>query len=84
MLHPAIIKTLAGNMTSYYHFSMSEVLLHALGNCTLAYAAAAVMWCLVERPVATLTEAAMPKPRPPLALPLVDVEADKSEKLEAS
>lgn len=61
LLHPVVIKQLAANMVSYFHFSLSEVLLHAVCHSALAYVAAAVMWCLVERPFATLVEAAVPK-----------------------
>jgi len=64
LLHIVVIKVLAANMAGYYYYSMSEVLLRAFGHCTLAYAASVVMWCLVERPFATLVDAAMPKRQP--------------------
>ena len=70
LLHPIVIKTLAGNIVSYLNFSMSEVLMHAFAHCSLAYGAAAVRWCLVKRPFQTLTEAAVPESRPQVAQPM--------------
>merc|ERR1712083_635513 len=61
LMHPVIVKTLAGNMVSYFNYSTNEVVLHAFGHSTLSYAAAIAMWCLVEKPFATLSEAMMPK-----------------------
>jgi peptidoglycan/LPS O-acetylase OafA/YrhL len=63
LLHPIVVKTFAGNMVSYFTYSVSEVTLHAFCHAALSYAAAMCLWCLVEKPFATLVEAAMPKPR---------------------
>jgi peptidoglycan/LPS O-acetylase OafA/YrhL len=63
LFHPMVVKQFAANMVSYYHYSMSEVLLHAGCHCALSYAAAVVMWCIVEKPFATLVESAVPKGR---------------------
>merc|ERR1711959_528399 len=48
-------------MTGYFHFSLTQVLMRAFAHCILTYIAAVVMWCLVEKPFATLTDAMMPK-----------------------
>merc|ERR1711939_338242 len=61
LLHIIIIATLGANMTGYFHYSLSEDVLHAFSHFALTYAASVVMWCLVERPCATLTDAMMPK-----------------------
>merc|ERR1712151_864122 len=63
LLHPVVIRMLAGNMTTYFHYSLSEVLLHALGHCAISFGAAIVMWCLVEKPCASLVAAAISKVR---------------------
>lgn len=69
LLHPVIIETMAGNMTSYFHFSTSEILMHAFALVCMSYAGAIVMWCLVEKPFGTLVDATLRKRREPKQLP---------------
>jgi len=64
LLHCAIIRTLAANRVEYFYFSMTDVLVRAIGYCVLSYSSSVLLWCLVERPFATLTDAAMPKRQP--------------------
>jgi len=64
LFHPVIIKTLAGNMLSYFHYSLAEVLLHALSHFVMAYCFAIVVYCIVEKPCGTLVDAALPKKAP--------------------
>jgi peptidoglycan/LPS O-acetylase OafA/YrhL len=61
LLHIVVIKTFAGNMTGFFHYSLSEVLLHAFGFFALTYAASVAMWCLIEKPFAAFTDALVPK-----------------------
>jgi len=64
LVHCAIIRTLAANRVEYFYYSMTDVLVRAIGYCILSYSASVLLWCLVERPFATLTDAAMPKRQP--------------------
>lgn len=61
LLHPVIIKSIAGSSQDYYRFSYAENLYRALSNICLAYSASAILWCLVERPMASLTGFLVPK-----------------------
>merc|ERR1712039_80033 len=67
LLHPIIIKQFAGNMTSYFHYSLAEVYLHAWGHGCLAYGAAIILYCIVEKPCSVLVDAVVPKTRTPVA-----------------
>merc|ERR1712217_658364 len=61
LTHPALIKLLAANATDYYTFSPLDALGRAVWYFVLAYSAAVVTWCLVEKPFATLTGWLVPK-----------------------
>ncbi|XRB13867.1 acyltransferase 3 domain-containing protein [Pseudoscourfieldia marina] len=50
LVHPIIIKCLAGNMTNYYHFSFQDVMHRWCGNSIYSFALAACVFLLVERP----------------------------------
>jgi len=71
LLHPLVINLRCGLAVQYYQFSYWTLFQNLLTDSTLAYAAAAVMWCLVEKPTATLTGFLLAKPtakpRPPAA-----------------
>lgn len=54
-MHPPIIKLLAGNAWDNYTFSPQDVISRASFNFVLAFSAAIVLWCLVEKPFATMT-----------------------------
>lgn len=60
LMHPPIIKLLAGNARDYYTFSYADSLSRASVNLILAYTAATVLWCLVEKPFATMTSWLVP------------------------
>lgn len=62
LLHPLVIKLAAGTSVQYYTFSGMEVCYRFIGNCLMAYASAIALWCLIERPIMTLTTAGL-KPR---------------------
>lgn len=51
LMHPVVIKWFAGTATASYHFSMHYVASSALFNTVCAFALAAVLWLVVERPV---------------------------------
>ena len=55
LLHPVIIKLLAGSAHAYYHFSPQDMFYRWCGNSLLAYGASCCMYLLVERPALTLT-----------------------------
>jgi len=55
LIHPCIIKLLAGNTWDYYTYSPADAISRACLNATLAYCAAICLWCLVEKPCATMT-----------------------------
>merc|ERR1712134_185241 len=59
-MHPPIIKLLAGNARDFYTFSYADSLSRASVNLILAYSAATVLWCLVEKPFATMTSWLVP------------------------
>mmetsp|Transcript_39419 Transcript_39419/g.118037 ORF Transcript_39419/g.118037 Transcript_39419/m.118037 type:complete len:97 (-) Transcript_39419:121-411(-) len=62
-MHPVIIKSLAASSSDYYRFTYAEVFNQSLGYISLAYLASLVLWCLVERPMASLTNLMVPKRR---------------------
>jgi len=63
LVHPIIIKVTAGNADDFYTYSPVEAIQRALFFSVLAYATSAVLWCLVERPFATIVDMALPKER---------------------
>jgi len=58
-----IIKSLAGSSKDYFRFAYAEVFYHSAGYVILAYSASFLLWCLVERPMASLTGFMVPKSR---------------------
>lgn len=54
LVHPVLIKLLAGNATAAVHFSAQDLASRAVANVLCSFAAAAVLYLLVERPVLTL------------------------------
>jgi hypothetical protein len=81
LLHIVVIKTFAGNMSGYFHYSLSEVLLHAFGFFALTYMASVVMWCLIEKPFAALTDALVPKKKPQQSVPSSGLDQKNKEAL---
>lgn len=63
LLHPLVIKLAAGTSVQYYTFSGMEVCYRFVGNCFMAFSSAIALWCLIERPVMTLTSAGLKKPQ---------------------
>lgn len=63
LVHPLVIKLSAANATQYYMFSGMDLFYRWIGNCFCAFSGATVVWCLVERPIMTLTTSAL-KGRP--------------------
>mmetsp|Transcript_15489 Transcript_15489/g.27167 ORF Transcript_15489/g.27167 Transcript_15489/m.27167 type:complete len:619 (-) Transcript_15489:168-2024(-) len=63
LLHPLVIKLAAGTSTQYYTFSGMDLFYRWFGNTAMAYSLAIGLWCLVERPVMTLTTGALKKRR---------------------
>ncbi|CAJ1336319.1 unnamed protein product [Effrenium voratum] len=59
LLHPLVIKLAAGTSVQYYTFSGMELCYRLIGNCCMAYGLAVVLWCLIERPIMTLTTAGL-------------------------
>lgn len=57
LMHPVVIKWFAGTATASYHFSMHYIASCALFNTVCAYALAAVLWLVVERPVMNIESA---------------------------
>ena len=57
LMHPVVIKWLAGTATASYHFSMHYIASCALFNAACAFSLAAVMWLVVERPVMNIESA---------------------------
>merc|ERR1719468_89665 len=55
LCHPLVIKLAGACAVQYYTFSGMDLLTRMSGNVILAYSAAFVVWCLVERPVTTFT-----------------------------
>jgi len=64
LVHPPIIKLLAGNADDFYTFSPMNAMGRASWNIVLAYCSAIVLWCIVEKPCATLTGWLVPKKKP--------------------
>lgn len=62
LLHPLVINLRCGLAVQYYQFSGWTLFQNLLTDSALAYAAAIVAWCLVEKPVATLTGFLIKKP----------------------
>mmetsp|Transcript_21996 Transcript_21996/g.54460 ORF Transcript_21996/g.54460 Transcript_21996/m.54460 type:complete len:331 (+) Transcript_21996:3-995(+) len=54
LLHPVVIKWFAGTATSSYHFSIHYLASASLLNAACAFALAAALWLVVERPIMTL------------------------------
>jgi peptidoglycan/LPS O-acetylase OafA/YrhL len=61
LMHPPIIKLLAANVADYYSWSPQDCLSRTSLNAFLAYGFAVVLWCLVEKPFATMTGWLVPK-----------------------
>ncbi|CAJ1453939.1 unnamed protein product, partial [Effrenium voratum] len=59
LLHPLVIKLAAGTSVQYYTFSGMELCYRLIGNCCMAYGLAVILWCLIERPIMTLTTAGL-------------------------
>lgn len=57
LLHPLVIKGLAGTTHGYYRFGVADLLARWLLNSLLSFGAALALFLLVERPVAALAEA---------------------------
>jgi peptidoglycan/LPS O-acetylase OafA/YrhL len=55
LMHPVIIKLLAGSMDDYYHFGASDVFYRLVGNVLLSFFAAFWVFVLVERPMMTIS-----------------------------
>lgn len=77
LVHPLVIKLAAGVAQQYYYFSGTDIFYRYVGNVLCAFSGATVVWCLIERPVMTLTTAALkrsssaekPPPSPPATEP---------------
>lgn len=63
LFHPLMINFRCGLAVQYYQFTTWTLLQNLLIDSTLAYVCAAVAWCLVEKPAATLTTFLLAKPR---------------------
>merc|ERR1711957_621031 len=61
LMHPPIIKLLAANTYDYYTYSPADAISRACLNLVLAYGSAIILWCIVEKPCATLTSWLVPK-----------------------
>lgn len=59
LTHPMVIKLAAGGAVQYYTFSGMDMFYRWLGNSVCAYSLSMVLWCLIERPMMTLTSAAL-------------------------
>ena len=57
LMHPVVIKWFAGTATASYHFSKHYMASCALLNAACAFALAAVLWLVVERPCMNLESA---------------------------
>lgn len=73
LTHPIIIKIIAGNLDGYLSYSAGESLQRAILFAILAYSAAIAAWCLVEKPMATLTGLLVPKKKKPEAATKLNV-----------
>lgn len=63
LIHPVIIKVIAGNVEDYYTYTPLEAIQRTLFFAVLAYGSSILLWCLVEKPMATLTGKLVPKSR---------------------
>lgn len=63
LMHPVVIKWFAGTATASYHFSPHYMVSCALLNATCAYALAAALWLVVERPTMNATSASRTRVR---------------------
>lgn len=61
MLHPLGIKLAAGRSYQFYNFGGFDIFYRFVGNFSIAFGGAAVLWALVERPMLTLTSAVRKK-----------------------
>jgi len=59
LLHPILIGVFFGNLSGFQLFSITGVLSSAWWYFCLAYAAAIVLYCVVEKPIASLRESFM-------------------------
>lgn len=64
LIHPILIKVTAANADGYYFYSPADALQRTVWFILLAYSCAVVLWCLVEKPMATLTGWMVPKKKP--------------------
>lgn len=58
LMHPLVIKLAAGTAVQFYTFSGMDMFYRLLGNAFCAFSGSLVLWCLIERPVMTLTSIA--------------------------
>lgn len=63
LLHPLIVNWRCGLAVQYYQFTVSQVVQNWVCDTILAFVAATVAWCLVEKPAATLTNFLLGKER---------------------
>lgn len=64
LLHPLCVNLRCGLAVQYYQFTYYQILQNCLTDSILAYIAAAVAFCLVEKPTGTLTGFLLAKPKP--------------------
>merc|ERR1719450_509742 len=64
LVHPVIIKIIAGNVDGYFYYSALSAIQRAILFAILAYTSAIATWCLVEKPMATMTGWLVPKKKP--------------------
>jgi peptidoglycan/LPS O-acetylase OafA/YrhL len=77
LTHPIIIKCASGNAKGYYTFEGMDVYYRWIGNSVAAYGASLILWILIERPMMTLTTAALKKnTKPPTEATKAGVEKD--------
>merc|ERR1712072_1074481 len=62
LVHPLVIKLAAGRSLQFYTFNTWDLAYRFVGNITLSYGGAVVLWVLVERPCMTIFSPAR-KPR---------------------
>ena len=63
LMHPVVIKWFAGTATASYHFSPHYMVSCALLNATCAFALAAALWLVVERPTMNAASASRTRAR---------------------
>lgn len=84
LCHPVIVKICAGNYDGYLTYTIGEALQRAIMFTILAYSAAIVAWCLVEKPCATLTGWLVPKKgKAPVAKPTSPLSSGVAGSIEA-